>query len=275
MGSFRGHALPGTFFFITGIWWTVKCLLKYACKKHKRTSYLGSKALFQRIEILEGIILVCMALTGMLGEQFVLEGPHLALYDHKEGQWVQLLSWHHFTMYFFFGLLGVMNILCFTITSLPTSLTKLMLSNAFFVEVFVLYNHTHGREMLDIFVHQLLVLVAFVAGLVAFLELFIRTNVTVELLRTSFVLLQGSWFWQIGFVLYPPSGGPAWDAVDHGNIMFLTVCFCWHYALTFIIIGVIYALVTWLVKSRLQRFCPSEVGLLKNAEREQESEEEM
>ncbi|XP_058411500.1 transmembrane protein 45A [Diceros bicornis minor] len=275
MGSFRGHALPGTFFFITGIWWTVKCLLKYACKKHKRTSYLGSKALFQRIEILEGIILVCMALTGMLGEQFVLEGPHLALYDHKEGQWVQLLSWHHFTMYFFFGLLGVMNILCFTITSLPTSLTKLMLSNAFFVEVFVLYNHTHGREMLDIFVHQLLVLVAFVAGLVAFLELFIRTNVTVELLRTSFVLLQGSWFWQIGFVLYPPSGGPAWDAMDHGNIMFLTVCFCWHYALTFIIIGVIYALVTWLVKSRLQRFCPSEVGLLKNAEREQESEEEM
>ncbi|KAF5923913.1 hypothetical protein HPG69_010342 [Diceros bicornis minor] len=307
MGSFRGHALPGTFFFITGIWWTVKCLLKYACKKHKRTSYLGSKALFQRIEILEGIILVCMALTdwtkqqanppasscflgqvtervaksvmcssaGMLGEQFVLEGPHLALYDHKEGQWVQLLSWHHFTMYFFFGLLGVMNILCFTITSLPTSLTKLMLSNAFFVEVFVLYNHTHGREMLDIFVHQLLVLVAFVAGLVAFLELFIRTNVTVELLRTSFVLLQGSWFWQIGFVLYPPSGGPAWDAMDHGNIMFLTVCFCWHYALTFIIIGVIYAVVTWLVKSRLQRFCPSEVGLLKNAEREQESEEEM
>nr|XP_044627644.1 transmembrane protein 45A isoform X1 [Equus asinus]XP_044627645.1 transmembrane protein 45A isoform X1 [Equus asinus]XP_044627646.1 transmembrane protein 45A isoform X1 [Equus asinus]XP_044627647.1 transmembrane protein 45A isoform X1 [Equus asinus] len=246
MGSFRGHALPGSFIFFTGAWWTAKCILKYACKKHKRTSYLGCKALFQRIEILEGIILICMALTGMTGEQFVPAGPHLVLYDHKEGQWVQLLSWHHFTMYFFFGLLGVMNILCFTISSLPTSLTKLMLSNAFFVEAFIFYNHTHGREMLDIFLHQLLVLVTFLAGLVAFVELFTRTNVIVELLRTSLVLLQGSWLWQIGFVLYPPSGGPAWDPNDHDNIMFLTICFCWHYALTFIVIGVIYAFVTWL-----------------------------
>ncbi|KAI5948473.1 Transmembrane protein 45A [Manis javanica] len=275
MGNFRGHALPGAFFIIMGIWWTTKCVLKYACKKHKQTSYLGAKALFYRIEILEGIILVGMALTGMLGEQFFLGGPHLTLYDYKEGQWIELLRWHHFTMYFFFGLLGVTNILCFTVSSLPVSLTKLMLSNALFVEAFIFYNHTHGREMLDIFVHQLLVLAIFLAGLLAFMELLIRTDITVELLRTSFVFLQGSWLWQIGFVLYPPSGGPAWDLVDHDNIMFLTMCFCWHYALTFIIIGVLYAFVTWLVKSRLKRFCPSEVGLLKNADREQESEEEM
>uniref|UniRef100_A0A452RGS6 Transmembrane protein 45A n=1 Tax=Ursus americanus TaxID=9643 RepID=A0A452RGS6_URSAM len=270
---FKGHALPGTFFIIMGIWWTIKCILKYACKKHKRTSYLGSKALFQRIEIFEGIVIIGMAITGEW--TISVFWPHLALYDYKEGQWVELLSWHHFTMYFFFGLLGVANVLCFIINSLPTSLTKLMLSNALFVEAFVMYNHTHGREMLDIFVHQLLVLAVFVAGLIAFLELFIRTNITVELLRTSCILLQGSWFWQIGFVLYPPSGGPAWDAMDHDNIMFLTICFCWHYALNLIIIGMIYAFVAWLVKSRLQRFCPSEVGLLKNAEREQESEEEM
>ncbi|XP_039107904.1 transmembrane protein 45A isoform X2 [Hyaena hyaena] len=275
MGSFRGHALPGTFFIIIGIWWAIKYTLKYACKKHKRTSYLGSKALFHRIEVVEGIVIVCMALTGTLGEQFVDEGPHLSLYNYKEGQWVQLLSWHHSTMYFFFGLVGVVNILRLITNSLPISLTKLLLSNALFVEAFILYNHTHGREMLDIFVHQLLVLAVFVAGLIAFLEFLLRNNVTVELLRTTFILLQGSWFWQISFVLYPPSGGPGWDSVDHNNIMFLSLCFCWHYALNLIIVGVIYAFVTWLVKSRLKRFCSSEVGLLKNTEREQESEEEM
>lgn len=64
MGNFKGHALPGTFFIIMGIWWTTRCVLKYACKKHKRTSYLGSKALFHRIEIFEGITLVSMAITG-------------------------------------------------------------------------------------------------------------------------------------------------------------------------------------------------------------------
>lgn len=72
------------------------------------------------------------------------------------------------------------------------------------METFIFYNHTHGREMLDVYVHKLLVLAAFLTGLVAFMEIIARTNIAVELLRTSFVLLQGSWFWQIGFVLYPP-----------------------------------------------------------------------
>ncbi|XP_047304374.1 transmembrane protein 45A isoform X1 [Homo sapiens] len=246
MGNFRGHALPGTFFFIIGLWWCTKSILKYICKKQKRTCYLGSKTLFYRLEILEGITIVGMALTGMAGEQFIPGGPHLMLYDYKQGHWNQLLGWHHFTMYFFFGLLGVADILCFTISSLPVSLTKLMLSNALFVEAFIFYNHTHGREMLDIFVHQLLVLVVFLTGLVAFLEFLVRNNVLLELLRSSLILLQGSWFFQIGFVLYPPSGGPAWDLMDHENILFLTICFCWHYAVTIVIVGMNYAFITWL-----------------------------
>ncbi|XP_053421706.1 transmembrane protein 45A isoform X2 [Nycticebus coucang] len=273
MGSFRGHAIPGSFFFIMGLWWSTKSILKYVCKKQKRTCYLGSKTLFHRVEIVEGILVVGMALTGMAGEQFSTDGPHLTLY--KEGQWHQLMSWHHSTMYFFFGLSGMAEILCFTISSLPASLPKFMLSNAFFVEGFIFYNHTHGREMLDIFVHQLLVLVVLLTGLVAFMEFLLRGNILVELLRESLILLQGTWFWQIAFVLYPLSGGPAWDQTDHDNILFLTICFCWHYALSFIIIGVNYAFITWLVKSRLKRLCHSEVGLLKNVEREQESEEEM
>ncbi|XP_008067342.1 transmembrane protein 45A [Carlito syrichta] len=275
MGNFKGHALPGTFFFIMGIWWSSKSILRYIFRKQKRTCYVGSKALFQRIDILEGIVLVSMALTGMAGEQFIPGGPHLTLYDYKEGQWNQLLGWHHCTMYFFFGLLGVAEILCFTIRSLPASLPKLMLANALFVEAFIFYNHTHGREMLDIFVHQLLDLTIFLTGVVTFAEFLMRNNFLLELLRSSLILLQGTWFWQIGFVLYPPSGGPAWDLMDHSNVMFLTICFCWHYALNCIIIGVNYAFITWLVKSRLKRLCPSEVGLLKNGEREQESEEEM
>uniref|UniRef100_A0A8C8YZK0 Transmembrane protein 45A n=1 Tax=Prolemur simus TaxID=1328070 RepID=A0A8C8YZK0_PROSS len=143
------------------------------------------------------------------------------------------MSWHHSTMYFFFGLVGVADILCFTIRSLPSSLPKLMFSNALFVEAFIFYNHTHGREMLDIFVHRLLVLVVFLTGLVTFMEFLLRNNVLLELLRSSLILLQGSWFWQIGFVLYPPSGAPAWNLMDHDNTMFLTICFCWHYALIF------------------------------------------
>ncbi|XP_045422785.1 transmembrane protein 45A-like [Lemur catta] len=272
-GNFKGHALPGIFFFIMGLWWSTRSILKYVCKNQKQTFCLDSKALFHLLEILEGTALVGMALTGMAGEQFIPGGPHLILY--KEGQWNHLLNWHHFTMYFFFGLVGVADILCFTIRSLPSSLPKLMLSNALFVEAFIFYNHTHGREMLEIFVHGLLVLVIFLTGLVTFLEFLLQNNVLLELLRSSLILVQASWFFQIGFVLFPPSGAPSWNLTDHDNIMFLTICFCWHYAVSLIIIGANCAFVTWLVKSKFKKPCPSEVGLLKNVELEQESEEEM
>ncbi|XP_027798994.2 transmembrane protein 45A-like [Marmota flaviventris] len=273
IGDFPGHALPGVFFFVIGLWWSTKSILKYVCKKHKQTCYLGSKALFQRLEFLEGIAVVTMTLIGIIGLQFFAGGPHLII--QNESPWKRVLRLQHLTLYFFFGLLGVASILCSTVSSIPVSLIKLMMSNAFFVESFIFYNHTHGREMLDIFVHQLLVLVSFLTGLMAFIEFLTQKNILLELLRSSFVLLQGSWFWQIGFVLFPPGGRTAWDLLDHDNIMLLSVGFCWLYALAFIVIGVNYAFITWLVKSRLKKQCPSEVGLLKNVEQEQESEEEM
>ncbi|XP_004706429.1 transmembrane protein 45A [Echinops telfairi] len=274
MGSFIGHALPGSFFYFMGLWWSTKYILKYDCKKYKRSCYFNSKSSFYRLELLEGIIIISMALIGITAEQFFPGGPYLTLYDYKEGHWKQLKMWHHCTMYFFFGLVGVTNILCHIYRSLPGSLPKLMLSNAFFVEALIFHNHTHGQDMLDIYVHQLLLLVILVTGVLIFID-FMRSNIIFALLHTSFLLFQGSWFWQIGFVLYPLNGGPAWESTDHNNMMFLTICFCWHYAVSLTVIGLNFAFVTWLVKSKLKRFCPTEVELLKNTEQEQESEEEM
>ncbi|XP_051006026.1 transmembrane protein 45A-like isoform X2 [Acomys russatus] len=273
MGSFKGHALPGSFFIIMSLWWATKSIMKYVYRKQTRTCYLSSKTLFRRAEIWEGVIVIFMSITGMLGEQFISGGPRLRLYEG--GQWNQLLGWHHTTMYFFFGLQGVAQILCFTTNAVPLSLSKLMLANAIFVEAFIFSNHTHGREMLDVFVHQLLVFITILLGLVTFIEFLTKNNVVLELLRASFFLLQGTWFWQLAFVLYPPNGRPKWNMEDIENKVFLTMCFAWHYASTFIVLGALYAFITWLVKSRLRKVCTSEVGLLKNAEREQESEEEV
>ncbi|XP_038622184.1 transmembrane protein 45A [Tachyglossus aculeatus] len=275
MGSFRGHALPGSFFLLMGFWWNIKFTLKYVCKKNKRACYLGSKAGFRRVEIIEGAVKVSMALIGMTAEQFVPDGPHMNLYNYEEKHWDHLMSWQHATMYFFFGISGLVDILCLTTNMLPLSLNKLMLSNAFFVESFIFFFHTHGRAMLDVYIHQLLVLSVVGAAFITFLEFFFRSNIGLELLRVSFCLLQGSWFWQIGFVLYPPNDGPEWNQSDHGNMLFLTICFCWHYAFTFLILGVNFALITWLIRSRVKQIYPAEMGLLKTAERDQESEEEM
>lgn len=52
---------------------------------------------------------------------------------------------------------------------------------------------------------------------------------------------------QIGFVLFPPFGSPQWDQDDHANLMFITMCFCWHYLAALCIVAANYSLVRWYV----------------------------
>lgn len=55
-----------------------------------------------------------------------------------------------------------------------------------------------------------------------------RENVTIALTRTYFTLLQGTWFFQIGFILYPPSGMAHWDLEDHEQMMIVTMIYSWY-----------------------------------------------
>jgi hypothetical protein len=53
-------------------------------------------------------------------------------------------------------------------------------------------------------------------------------------------------------MLYPPTDNPAWhwDLNDHGTIMIITVCFCWHMML--IVIGLLVQLLC--VKAIYEKF---------------------
>lgn len=48
-------------------------------------------------------------------------------------------------------------------------------------------------------------------------EMFQPKNVMPALCRIFFTFLQGTWFYQIGFILYPPSGDK-WDEEDHTQV---------------------------------------------------------
>ncbi|KAM8976198.1 transmembrane protein 45A [Pelodytes ibericus] len=275
MANFKGHALPGSFFLIFGLWWSVKFPFRYVYRKNKRVSSLISKTSLQRLEIIEGAVKAGFALIGMIAEQFVPDGPHLKLYSYEEQQWSHLMNWQHSTMYLFYGISGVVDILTHTTKAVPLAMDRMMLSIAVFIEGFLFYYHVHGRAMLDIHVHLLLLVSVFAGALCIFLEVFHRSNIILELFRTSLCILQGSWFWQIGFVLYPPSGGPEWNQMDHNNMLFITMCYCWHYAVALLIVAINYGIVTWLVQSKMKCAQPMEMELLKSREQEQESEDEI
>ncbi|XP_073332884.1 transmembrane protein 45A [Pagrus major] len=276
MGSFKGHALPGSFFLVAGIWWTGKHSLWYATRRNKNigSTRLASRASQRRLEIIESSVIVFFSFMGMLLEQFAANGPRLQLYNLAEKHWEDLMNWQHATMYLFFGLAGTMCLIIHTTEAAPLALDRLMLAIAFFNEGFLFLYHLHGRSMLDVHVHQLLLYAIFGDALVAFLEVFHRGNILLELLRCTLTILQGSWFWQIGFVLYPPHG-PEWDLMDHSNMMFITMCYSWHLAFAMLVVSVLYCTVSCVVRSRLKRTPPMEMGLLKPRERDPESEDEI
>uniref|UniRef100_A0A673B2N0 Transmembrane protein 45a n=1 Tax=Sphaeramia orbicularis TaxID=375764 RepID=A0A673B2N0_9TELE len=276
MGSFKGHALPGSFFLVAGLWWTGKYSLWHATRRNKSigSTRLSSRASQRRLEIIESSVILFFSFVGMLAEQFLADGPRLQLYDFVEKHWEDLMNWQHATMYLFFGLAATVSLVIHTTEAAPLALDRLMMAIAFFNEGFLFLYHLHGRSMLDVHVASASALCCFRRSSCCFLEVFHRGNIILELLRCTLTLLQGSWFWQIGFVLYPPQG-PEWDLKDHNNVMFVTMCYSWHLAFAMLVVSVLYCTVSCVVRSRLKRTPPMEMGLLKPRDRDPESEDEI
>ncbi|XP_024596556.1 transmembrane protein 45B [Neophocaena asiaeorientalis asiaeorientalis] len=238
MANFKGHALPGSFFLIVGLWWSVKYPLKYFHQKGKSSRLTHH---YQRLEVTEAAIRTLFSVISMLAEQFVPDGPHLHL--SHEDHWVKLMNWQHSTMYLFFGVSGLVDMLTYLITHIPLGLDRLVMAVAVSNEGFLLYHHVHHRPPLDQHIHSLLLCAVFAGAVSLTLEVILRDNIVLELFRTSLVILQGTWFWQIGFVLFPLFGAPEWDQKDDANIMFITMCFCWHYLAALCIVAISYSLV--------------------------------
>uniref|UniRef100_A0A8C3Y9B0 Transmembrane protein 45B n=1 Tax=Catharus ustulatus TaxID=91951 RepID=A0A8C3Y9B0_CATUS len=245
--SFLGSALRGTFFLAFGLWWSVRYPLKYLNRKGAVEGQPGRG----RAELFEGAVKAFFALVGILVEQFVPSGPHLQLYSPKTHSWTDLTHWHYSTIYLFFLLSGITDVVSHSPLKLPPGLERLSLTLALLVEVS--FANT-GDAVLDQHLHSLLVMAIFAGALCAFLEVFLQDHIILETFRTSTFLLQGSWLWQIGFVLSPPWGGPGWDDSDSSNLLFLTMCFCWHY------IGALVVVATNAVASRC--FCPTLLELV-------------
>lgn len=70
--------------------------------------------------------------AGILAEQFVPDGPHVHLYS--ENHWIKLMNWQHSTMYLFFAISGVIDMLTYLNTHVPLGIDRLVMAVATFNE---------------------------------------------------------------------------------------------------------------------------------------------
>jgi len=142
------------------------------------------------------------------------------------------------------GMTGVVDILVHHRAPLPEGIEYLAGCLAFVVEAVLFKFHLHGRTELDILLHTLLLYVVYANVVVVALEMRYRNSIAVALCRAYIVFLQGTWFWQAGFVLYNPMPGAVpWDEDDHRQMMVATMIFAWHMAAVFVIMVCIGAVV--------------------------------
>ena len=106
MGTFGGHALPGSFFVVFAVWWTIQMFRRYFTSRVKSgvqfkssvtfpVDFIGCGPVALRRWEWEGFFKVFFTLVGFLGEVITAT---------EGGQFIHLGNGQHATMFFFFGL---------------------------------------------------------------------------------------------------------------------------------------------------------------------------
>ena len=242
MGSFAGHVLPGSFLIIMGVWWTFNILHRYFVslyverERYKSTATFCTTCLPKRFQCThwEAVLKIILCVVGMVGEMGTAYG------NSREGYKFYYGNVQHTTMFFFFGFAGVFDLIQYHGAALPVNTDYMMMFTAFCVEGLLFYFHLDGRPDVDVHLHRLLIIAIGGCAVSTLFEIKTKTNVLLSLSRSCFVILQGTWFYQIAFVLYSPMSNYNWILMKsgtmtkieserfHDQILFITCLFTWH-----------------------------------------------
>ena len=169
------------------------------------------------------------------------------------------------TMYFFYGLTGIVGLMLFFNFKLPKDLDYVALCVAVMAEGILFKLHFFGHhEGLILMVHTLLFYIVVTTFCVLILEMTFKTNIVISLLRPFIFILQGTWFYQIGFILHNPFGN-SWDPQNYQSFMNTATAFTWHCGAILVIILIALSITGWLYKRKNSYSCkytPLENGIV-------------
>ena len=243
MGSFIGHAVPGTMFILLSIWWYVGALR--VCFRnimtpdapipaHQRrkprngmSGFTGRRVVYDCTGgkmPLEAITKVFLAAIGMLGE--MLYEKQWALLDNEQNFVKEHLNnYAHASMFGFFGLSAIIDLVMFyRVAPLPAGLDFAFVSLAFFVEGLLFYFHLDGRPLLNVRVHTFVYMIAFFTAIVLLIEIRAVNQSIPAVVRAFLTSLHGTWFFQVAFILHGPN---PWKNTSE-NIEFVAIAFVLH-----------------------------------------------
>lgn len=195
---------------------------------------------------MEGVVKVVISLTGILAEFFYPPGVNrmkIVNWEDPRRPFVFSNNWHHITMYGFFMLSGVVDIVSQTCQARQSmKLERAAEALAFFVLVLLMMAHIENKSALEIRVHILFIVPTFLVSLMLTIEVWVPGQPQLWVLKTWLGLVLSTWMLQLCLVMYIPPSGQPWRSENHEDLNFLVIFFCWHLGLGAAILAAVYGI---------------------------------
>ncbi|XP_075411988.1 transmembrane epididymal protein 1A-like [Tenrec ecaudatus] len=250
MGNLEGHVVPGIYFLVYSLYHSVlvslALLRKQRFVKPPPPPRENHERMWCHLGHLEGYIKLICPLISILGELFYPLGVnHLKIIDWEDPHrpFVHKDYWQHITMYGFFVLSGVVDVVSwFCLARHKAHLERAAEALAFYVLMLLMVTHVENKNVLEVRVHLLLLVPTCLLALVLTIEVWVPDQPRLWVLKTWMELVFSTWLLQMGVLLYAPPSGQPWRSENPEDLAFVTIFFTWHLVLGVAILAVIYGL---------------------------------
>ncbi|KAG2304225.1 hypothetical protein Bca52824_032876 [Brassica carinata] len=194
MGSFKGHALPGTLFFVVGVWHIWSSVVRFV-----------SNPKSFRVRVWHPLYVVTIGSLIDLCIEFFYS-THLNFFVNGVLNPSHMNDFEHSGMLLMFFILGFIALFSekTRLLPLPQEALCLIAATAFTAQGLLFFFHSTSHKGLEGYYHLLLVFLVGLCVISSIAGAICPTSFPVDLCNGIAMILQGLWFYQTAFTLYGP-----------------------------------------------------------------------